>query len=144
MNPLYAILGAIVLLIGDFAAGYYFRGQHDTAKVEKTELKEVAADQAKDKHDEPIIANEGKSLEAAKAADPDPAKLPDVRVCYYKPIASVQNTAPAGIKPDATPAVRPGPPQSADITPAIVHVGAVANAQVVALQDYINRVCLAK
>lgn len=111
----------------------------------KAEIKVDQQQDAKRVTDTKTVAQEAKAYDDAKAADPDPAELPDVRVCYYKAAPNVPSRGPARPGPDAPPALRQGPTQDPgpDIAPAIVHTGNVANAQVAGLQDYINRVCQA-
>lgn len=150
MNYLYAALGAIVLLAADFFAGYHFGTLAPKLAAAKTELKQEAAEQKKDTKDEATVAQEGKTYAAAKDDDPalDPVRLPDVRVCYYAALTRVQSAGATGSGAHAPAEVRPGPAQNPDpgpnITPSIVHVGNIANAQVEGLQDYIAKVCQVK
>lgn len=150
MNTLYAAAGALVYSAALLLVGYHFGGQGTKLTVAKTELKQEAAEQKKDTKDQVTVAQEGKTYAAAKADDPalDPVRLPDVRVCYYAPLTRVQSAGAAGSGAHAPAEVRPGPPKDPDpgpnITPAVVHVGNVANAQVEGLQDYIAKVCQGK
>jgi len=138
-------IGAAAALVAYSAFWYHMGGQGTRLKVASAEVKQEKAEGIKRTADQQIVAQEGKTYAAAKADDLDPVRLPDVRVCYYAPLTRVPSTHTAGSGSDAPAAVRQGPAQDPDpganITPSIVHVGNIANAQVAGLQDYINRVC---
>lgn len=114
----------------------------------KKELKVDARADAKRATDSKTVAEEAKTYEAA--TDPlKPVDAPHVSVCYYAPAAAPvpaarapgSGTAAPTPLPTATP---PTPVSGPDIGRPSVQVGRDADAQVVGLLDYIERVCQAK
>lgn len=141
MNVFYGAAAAAFLLIASFGAGWHFGGQSgklaDTAHVAQQEagvIKQTASDTAQ-------INDEAKHYADAQLV---PVSAPAVSLCHYTP-AAVPRAAAAGPLPHAAaelPAANPpNPVPGPDIGRPLVSIGRDANAQVAALQDYINHVC---
>lgn len=142
MNIFYAAAAALFFLILSFGAGWHFGGQsgklsdvRHVATQEAGVIKQTATDTA-------TINAEARSYAAAQI---DPIAAPAVSLCHYTPAATVPRAAAAGPLPHAatdlpapsTRAALPGP----DIGRPLVSIGHDADAQVIALQDYIAHVC---
>jgi hypothetical protein len=147
MNPLYGAAAALVLAIGSFGAGWHFGRQGLELRDSKAVVKQAVAEDTKRTTDQTTVATEAKTYEAA--TDPlAPLAAPVVRMCDYTPATAMPSAHPAGSGAHAAAAVPapaprdpvPGP----DIGRPVVQVGKFADARVVALQDYIQRVCQAK
>lgn len=142
MSP-WVVKGALALLILvlTFALGWRTGGAScrvsDAAKV----LKQVESNSKQESLDEIHITREAITLAAAQAS---PVAAPVVRLCNPPP-RSVPATTPARPEPDGEAPIRgldssnavPGP----DIGRPLVQSGRDADAQVIALQDYIQHVC---
>lgn len=145
MNPFYGAAIALFLLILSFGAGWHFGGQSGRLADSTAVVKQEAHVITQEVTDTAIINAEAKTYAAAQI---DPIAAPVVSVCHYTPTAAVPRTATAGPLPHGTadlsaPGARgalsaPGP---VDIGEPLVRVGHNADAQVAALEDYIEHVC---
>jgi hypothetical protein len=142
VNPFIGAAAATFLLILSFGAGWHFGGESgklaDTRAVATQEagvIKQSASDAA-------IINAEAQTYAAAQI---DAIAAPAVSVCHYTPTAAVLRATPAGPQPHGAPDLpAPGPPAAVpgpDIGRPLVSIGHNADAQVAALQDYIQHVC---
>ncbi len=127
---------------------WHMGGESTRLKVATAEVHTEVQAQQKDNHDRITVAQEAKTYEAA--TDPlEPIAAPIVRMCIV-PIASpaVPSAHSAGSGDHATAAVRePDPPVPTVVdwnTEPLVRAGHNADAQVIALQDYITHVCQAQ
>lgn len=106
--------------------------------------KQEGHNEAKAASDTKEINQEAKAYAQVRAA-PDPINVPHVSLCKYTPAGAVPQAATARPIPNAAaPSGKPDPlsPPS-DVGPPLVKVGVDSDAQVLGLQDYISRVCLA-
>lgn len=147
MNILYGVIAALALAIGAFFFGYHQGGLSCQLKDARTVVKETDQNLKSAAADAVTVNQEAKTYAAAPL---DPIAAPVVRVCRYTPADRVPAAATAGSLADGSPSVRgtpaPDPHLSAgpDIGEPVVREGHIANAQVIGLQDYIARICLAK
>lgn len=145
MIPLWAkALAALAALAAVLAIGYG-RGHANSDTKWQARWDARNALEAKALHDRdtaavPKIIQEG--TDYAKALATPVLDPPHVLVCPSAPgpARAVRAAASPGRAPDAAPVVRTEAPR--DIGPAIVTVGADADAQVIALQAYVRDVCL--
>lgn len=140
MNVFYAAAVAVFLLIGSFGAGWHFGGQG-------VRLSNTTAEVKKDRTDAPIIAREGQDY--AAATDPlAPLAAPIVRLCYSAPVPAPGSPRPRPAESVPVPDTGRGDPglptyRKWDTRP-LMQIARDADAQVAGLQDYIEKVCLAK
>lgn len=136
---LFVLSHAVAMLLG-----WHFGRQGLEVKQQKAEIAQERAQDKKRSTDRGTIAQEGKTYENAGL---DPLPSPVVRLCYSPAAAPVPGSRAPGLAPHAAASSRsadpvpdtPGP----NIGPTLVRTGHVADAQVIGLQDYITRVCLA-
>lgn len=139
------VIGAAVLALSLFLAGYHFGGLAPKLACVQAQVKTEALAQAKRTKDTATVAEEAKTYDAA--TDPvQPLPAPVVRVCRAPPApAAVPNAAASGFRAhEATPlpAAAPRDPlPGPDIGRPVVQAGRDADAQIAGLQDYIAKVC---
>lgn len=145
MIPLWLKLATVLAVAGGlltvgFTEGARYKDNAWQARWSARDASDARANADRAKAAIPVIAKEGDDY--AKAVATPPVDPPHVWVCPHAPAAAsdVRRAPAAGPAPDA-PAHVPDPAPR-DIGPAIVTVGADADAQVKGLQDYIRDVCL--
>lgn len=137
------VLG-LALLIG---AVLYLehRGAEKCINADKAAVtKQVAHNEAKGEQDAQTINLEAQTFKNVVAA-PEPIDAPHVSLCHYTP-SFVPGPKAAGPVPHAAApsgSEDTGNPKR-DVGPPLVKAGQVSDAQVLALQDYISRVCLVR
>jgi hypothetical protein len=140
-----AIIAVVAAAILGIVIGWHFGRQSLELSTAKVEVKQEAAIDTKRAADQTTVAEEAKTYEAAEIA---PLAAPVLRVCHYTPAASLPGANAAGPgthapaadhQPDPVPD-QPGP----NIGPGLLRAGTIVRAQVMQLQDYVNRVCQAK
>lgn len=135
--------GAIVLLaVLLFAGGFYVGRMKPALAAAQATVRRDAQNERQETTDAERINAEARRVEAAPL---DPIAAPVVRVQYGAPTACVPRATPAGpVAHGAAGVPAPGPVDplpGPDIGRPLVLVGHEADAQVAALQDYINHVC---
>jgi hypothetical protein len=149
----YKVVGWLLLLAAWSGFCYWQGGQGTRLEVATQQETIDAKLETKRANDETIVQKEGTTYAKATAAPIPDAVAPVVSVCYYRTAPAVPSARPAGSgahEPAAVPNAGGGDPYLPAPTlirwntKPLVRIGRDADAQVAGLQDYINRVCLAK
>lgn len=145
MNP-YAILievgAGLVCLVIAAGVGYHFGGLSCRLGDATAVTRQEAHNEAQAATDTKAINQEAIDHAKALSAVPDPTPALICVRQYSTPRPVSQTTAPRGIS-DA-PAALPEPSSPGfDPGPELAKIGQAADAQVIELQDYITKVCLA-